>query len=132
MIGPVINIVPFRIKIDNNERIIDFINRIQIKSHKIIKNSLIPLIEIKKIPNCGYGEELFETLFSMESYPSYLKERNNVISIPSGFIKKDRKGNYVKVDRHGKEEKKYLEIGEEIGGNVIIKNNLSAGDVIYD
>ena len=61
-----------------------------------------------------------------------LKERKNVISIPSGFIKKDRKGNYVKVDRHGKEEKKYLEIGEEIGGNVIIKNDLSAGDVIYD
>ena len=61
-----------------------------------------------------------------------LKERKNVLAVPSGFIKKDRKGNYVKVFEQGKEIKKYVETGEEISGNVIIKNGLSAGDVIYD
>ena len=61
-----------------------------------------------------------------------LKERKNVLAVPSGFIKKDRKGSYVKVNKEGKEVKKYVETDEEIGGTVIIKNGLSAGDVIYD
>ena len=60
------------------------------------------------------------------------KERKNVLAVPSGFIKKDRQRNYVKVYIGGREEKKYVKIGEEISGSVIIKNGLSAGDVIYD
>ena len=61
-----------------------------------------------------------------------LKERKNVLAIPSGFIKKDRKGKYVKVNGQGKEVKKYIETGEEISGNVIIRSGLSQGEVIYD
>ena len=61
-----------------------------------------------------------------------LRERKNVLAVPSGFIKKDRKGSYVKIFEQGKEVKKYVETGEEIDGNMIIKNGLSAGDVIYD
>ena len=61
-----------------------------------------------------------------------LQERKNVLAVPSGFIKKDKKGSYVKVNDQGKEVKKYVETDEEIGGNVIIKNGLSPGDVIYD
>ncbi|OGK26710.1 hypothetical protein A2954_07010 [Candidatus Roizmanbacteria bacterium RIFCSPLOWO2_01_FULL_37_12] len=61
-----------------------------------------------------------------------LSEMKNVIAIPSGFINKDKKGSYVKVDNKGKEEKRYIKIGEVIEGNVVIRSGLSEGEVVYD
>ncbi|OGK39322.1 hypothetical protein A3A74_05115 [Candidatus Roizmanbacteria bacterium RIFCSPLOWO2_01_FULL_35_13] len=61
-----------------------------------------------------------------------LSESKNVLSIPSGFIKKDKKGDYVRVNNQGNEEKKYIKKGKEIGGDVIIRSGLEQGDVIYD
>lgn len=61
-----------------------------------------------------------------------LQEEKNVLSVPTGFIKKDKKGSYVRVSDNGKEQKKYIEIGDEIDGNVVIRSGLSEGDVVYD
>lgn len=61
-----------------------------------------------------------------------IKEKNNVLSAPSSFIKKDGKGNYVYVGSPDKKVKKYINISQEIDGKYIITNGLQEKDVIYD
>ncbi len=61
-----------------------------------------------------------------------VKEIKDTLFAPSLFIKKDSKGSYVSAKENGKKVKKYVETGDEIDGNTIIKNGISAGEVIYD
>jgi len=61
-----------------------------------------------------------------------VKEKNNVIALPSRFIKKDKKGSYVFVKENNKKIKKYIEIGEEIDGNIVIKSGLNEGEMIIN
>ena len=61
-----------------------------------------------------------------------VKQENQVLSVPSLFIKKDGKGNYVYVGSPNKKVKKYVDISEEIDGKYIITNGLQEKDVIYD
>jgi RND family efflux transporter MFP subunit len=59
-----------------------------------------------------------------------LKERDNVLAIPTSYLKKDRRGSYLLVG--DKKEKRYVKTSEEIDGKFIITDGLSVGDVIYD
>ena len=61
-----------------------------------------------------------------------LKVKNNVLSAPTAFIKKDSKGDFVTEKQNGKNVKIYVNTGDEINGSIIINNGLSKGDVIYD
>ena len=61
-----------------------------------------------------------------------LRERNNVLSVPTAFIKKDSHGQYVTEKKDDKNIKIYIKTGDEINGNIIINSGLSEGDVIYD
>lgn len=61
-----------------------------------------------------------------------LQEEDNVLAIPTAFLNHDRKGSYVTVKINNLKTKRYVEVGDEINGNQVIKNGLSAGDVIYD
>jgi len=61
-----------------------------------------------------------------------VKEKNNVIALPSRFIKKDKKGSYVFVKENNKKIKKYIEIGEEIDGKIVIKSGLNEGEIIIN
>jgi len=61
-----------------------------------------------------------------------IKEKNKVIALPSRFIKKDKKGSYVFVKKNNKRIKKYIEIGEEIDGKIVIKSGLSEGEIIIN
>lgn len=61
-----------------------------------------------------------------------LEQKNNVLSIPSAFLKNDSHGNYVTEKTGGKDIKVYVQSGEEINGSVIINSGLKSGDVIYD
>lgn len=59
-----------------------------------------------------------------------LKERDNVLAVPTSYLKKDSHGSYLLVG--DKKVKKYVKTSEEIDGKFIITDGLSAGDVIYD
>lgn len=61
-----------------------------------------------------------------------IKEENDVLSAPSSFIKKDKKGDYVYVGSPDKKVKKYIDISREIDGKYIITNGLQEKEVIYD
>lgn len=61
-----------------------------------------------------------------------IKEEKNVISAPSSFIKKDKKGSYVFVGSPTKKTKRYLKISNEIDGKYVITNGLTENEVIYD
>lgn len=61
-----------------------------------------------------------------------IKEEKNVLSAPSSFIKKDRKGNYVFVGSPNKKVKKYIDINQEIDGKYVISNGLQEKEIIYD
>ncbi|MDH7476537.1 MAG: efflux RND transporter periplasmic adaptor subunit [Microgenomates group bacterium] len=60
------------------------------------------------------------------------KERKGVIALPSTFIKNDKKGNYVEVQKDKKPVKKYIKRGEEIEGEVIIKEGLEEGEIVIN
>lgn len=61
-----------------------------------------------------------------------IKEEDGVLSVPSSFIKKDKKGDYVYVGSPDKKVKKYINISREIDGKYIITNGLQEKEVIYD
>lgn len=61
-----------------------------------------------------------------------IKEEAGVLSVPSSFIKKDKKGDYVYVGSPDKKVKKYIDISREIDGKYIITNGLQEKEVIYD
>jgi len=61
-----------------------------------------------------------------------IKEEKGVLSAPSSFVKKDKKGSYVFVGSPAKKEKKYIEISDEIDGKYVIINGLTENEVIYD
>lgn len=58
------------------------------------------------------------------------KELKDVIAIPSGYLKKDKKGDYVDILEKGRTIKRYVKKGEEIEGEVVIKEGLEEGEVI--
>ncbi len=61
-----------------------------------------------------------------------IKEENQVLSVPSSFIKKDKKGDYVYVGSPDKKVKRYINISREVDGKYIITNGLQEKEVIYD
>jgi RND family efflux transporter MFP subunit len=61
-----------------------------------------------------------------------VKEEDRVLSVPSSFIKKDSKGDYVYVGSPDKKVKKYIDISQEIDGKYVITNGLQEKEVIYD
>ncbi len=61
-----------------------------------------------------------------------LREITDVISVPTRFIKKDSKGNFVQIIKDNSKEKRYIKLGQEIDGKVEIKFGVTSGEVIYD
>jgi RND family efflux transporter MFP subunit len=61
-----------------------------------------------------------------------IKEENKVLSVPSSFIKKDKKGSYVFIGSPTKKVKKYIEVSNEIDGKFVVTNGLTENEVIYD
>ncbi len=60
------------------------------------------------------------------------KEVKNVITIPQNYIKTDKNGNFVNLLINGKKEKRYIEKGDEVDGQIIIKSGLKEEEIIYD
>lgn len=61
-----------------------------------------------------------------------VKEKNNVISLPSRFIKNDKKGAYVYIKENNKKVKKYIVEGEEIDGKIEVVDGLNEGDIVVN
>jgi len=61
-----------------------------------------------------------------------LKERDGVLSIPSSYLKKDKKGSYVYTGSDKKKVKQYIDYSEEVDGKYIITDGLTENTVIYD
>lgn len=60
-----------------------------------------------------------------------LSEENNVIAIPSNYVKSDKKGKYIMKMIGEKQEKTYLTVGPEIDGSYEVRKGLEEGDKIY-
>jgi len=61
-----------------------------------------------------------------------IKEKKEVLSVPSSFVKKDKSGYYLIVKKDGREVKQQVVLGEEIDGKYVIKDGIFEGDLIYD
>jgi RND family efflux transporter MFP subunit len=61
-----------------------------------------------------------------------ISERKDVISLPQTLIKKDKKGTFVYLKKANITEKQYIDTGDEIDGDVIVKSGLNPGDIIVD
>ena len=60
------------------------------------------------------------------------KQRKNIIAIPTTYIKKDKKGNYVMVEEQNILKKRYIETNGEIDSKTEVESGLSVGEKIYD
>lgn len=78
LVGPIINTVPFRYKIDDSKCIMDMIRLVQTLAHCCVENGYFPLNELKKIADIKPNEEIFDSLFTVESYSSYVKSDLNI------------------------------------------------------
>lgn len=61
-----------------------------------------------------------------------IKQEDNVLSAPSSFVKKDKKGDYVYVGKPDKKVKKYIDTAQEIDGKYVITGGLQDNEIIYD
>lgn len=61
-----------------------------------------------------------------------MKEKENVLSVPTSAIKKEKGKLYVLKLMDGKQTKTYIKITEEIDANTVVTSGLQEGDVIYD
>lgn len=61
-----------------------------------------------------------------------LRTIENVISVPTTYIKDDNGKKYVLKNIKGSQVKTYVVTGEEVGDNTVISSGLSDGDIIYD
>lgn len=60
-----------------------------------------------------------------------LSQKNNVVALPSNYVKSDKKGMYVMKMVDGKQVKTYITVGPEIDGYYEIKKGLEEGSVIF-
>lgn len=61
-----------------------------------------------------------------------LETKNDVVAIPSRYVKSDSGKKYVTVMENGKLSKRFIEIGEVWSGETEVLNGLSEGEKIYD
>ncbi|NTU46127.1 efflux RND transporter periplasmic adaptor subunit [Candidatus Roizmanbacteria bacterium] len=61
-----------------------------------------------------------------------LKERANVIAVPSSYVKTEGKDKYVLKTVQGKTVKQVVKIGDTLDNSTIITSGLQEGDVVYD
>lgn len=61
-----------------------------------------------------------------------VKEKNNVLAVPSQFIKDNNGKKYVWTKKTDKRQKTYIKTGGEIDDNTIILFGLEEGETIYD
>ncbi len=61
-----------------------------------------------------------------------VNERKDVIAIPQTSIKKDKNGSYVFLKENNRTIKKYITPGEDIDGEIIIKDGLKPGDILIE
>ncbi len=63
-----------------------------------------------------------------------IKTKNNILSIPTSFIKQDDEKKFVYATTNGdkKKQKKYIETGEDFDADTEIIGGISEGDVVYD
>ncbi|GAB4218816.1 MAG: efflux RND transporter periplasmic adaptor subunit [Candidatus Microgenomates bacterium] len=61
-----------------------------------------------------------------------VKEKNNVLAVPSRFVKNDKKGSYVYVKENNNKEKKYIVVGDEIDGKIEIVDGLKTDDIVVN
>jgi len=59
-----------------------------------------------------------------------LSEKNNVVAVPSNYVKTDITGKYAMKVINGKQEKTYLTVGPDIDGFYEVSKGLEEGDVI--
>lgn len=59
-------------------------------------------------------------------------EKENVLSVPSNYVKTEKKRKYVMKKENNQKVKTYVTTGEEIDNNLIITSGLKEGDVVSD
>jgi len=75
--------------------------------------------------------KLTQYRFGMTGDVSFtLSEKNNVVAIPSNYVKTDAQGKYVMKKISDTQKKTYITVGPDIDGSYEIRKGLEEGDVI--
>lgn len=79
------------------------------------------------------ANNLYKYRFGMTGDASFTqKEKKDVLSIPSNYIKSEKGKKYVMKKKNGGKTKAYITTGEEIDNSIEITSGLLPGDTIYD
>ena len=100
----------------------------------------VPLSFIGQVINPENGT--FKIKINLENPNGYLKPNGmasleiqdyiseNALVVPSQIVKKDMRGDYLFVNKNGKAEKTYIEVGLSQGNKSMIKSGLKIGDEV--
>jgi len=61
-----------------------------------------------------------------------IRQKKDVLAVPSTYIKESGRGSYVYVKEKNKMVKRYVKTGQEIDGKTVINEGLTVGEIVYD
>lgn len=70
IVGPLINTIPLRIKIDNNQTFIEYFRNVQSNFHEILEWSDVPISDIQSVSDIERHANLFNSILVVENYPT--------------------------------------------------------------
>lgn len=59
-----------------------------------------------------------------------VSEKNNILHLPNNYIKQDKEGKYIKINKKG--EKLYIKTGIEAENDTEVLGDITEGQVVYD
>lgn len=59
-----------------------------------------------------------------------VSEKNNILHLPNNYIKQDKEGKYIKINKKG--EKLYIKTGIEAENDTEVFGDITEGQVVYD
>ncbi len=94
MVGLFINTIPIRITNTREEKILDWLKRLQIKFAEVIQYEYTPLVNIHQWSDVSGKDELFKSILVLENYPVEESVKQKETKIKISNIKTFEKTNY--------------------------------------
>ena len=92
IVGPFINTLPVRIKINPEEPVLDVLRRMQVQQVNAREFEYTPLVEIQKWSEVDSRTQLFESIFVFENYP--VRKETGSVELALADISADESSNY--------------------------------------
>lgn len=110
MVGLFINTIPIRIRIDKEDTICQWLQKIQSQNMELRQYEYSSLLEIQKWSDVAAGQNLFETVLAFENFPPHVSERREKRLLNIETIHETEQTNYPLALRVAPAQRLWLNI----------------------